>query len=262
MQTVSALMKASAEIRFMKGINNMMQQFDMVEMKKFQHARGSVYFLLSRLFLGEPEDGVINRLADTEFFRDFQIPENDEIVEGTRFLQEFFGGYKKGERHCRLEELKLEYTRFFLGPSSFKSPPWESVYRSGGQMTFGKETLEVRNEYRKFGLSFKKKETEPDDHVGLELEFIYHLCKEAEEGFAQKDWEKVLGVLEAQRDFFDKHLNLWMPMFFRDFFNNAKTLFYKGMAKFTSGFLKWDYLLLLELIEELREENPEISRSN
>ncbi len=240
----------------------MIQQNDIAEIEQYQHARGSVYFLLSRLFLEKPERGVIDRLADTEFFSDFQVPENDEIVEGTRFFQEFFKGYKRDEPNCRLEELKLEYTRLLIGPDTIPSPPWESVYRSGGQHIFGKETLEVRNEYRKFGLSFEKMESEPDDHVGLELEFIYHLCTEIKEAVAQKDWEKVLSVLEAQSDFFEKHLNLWLLLFFKDLFDNANTPFYKGIAKFASGFLKWDYILLLELIEELRKENPGIPRSN
>jgi TorA maturation chaperone TorD len=240
-----------------------MQEQEVEEIRKLQHVRGSVYFLLSRLFLDEPEQGFISRLADTEFFGDFQVPENDEIVEGTRFFQKFFHDYRRGEQHHSIEELKLEYTRLFLGPDILPSPPWESVYRSESQISFGKETLEVRKEYGKFGLSFKRNDTEPDDHVGLELEFLYHLCNEVEEAFGRKNWVKVIRVLEAQRNFFDEHLNLWAAMFFKDLFVNAKTLFYQGVAKFASGFLQWDYLLLVELIEELKEdETPQVSRAN
>jgi len=237
-----------------------MQEHDLEEIKKYHHARGSVYFLLSRLFLEEPEQGSINRLADTEFFKDFRIPENDAIVEGTTLLQKFFKGHKGSDQSSSLEELRLEYTRLFLGPDTLPSPPWESAYRSESKTIFVKETLEVRNEYGKFGLSFEKEGSEPDDHVGLELEFLYHLCAEVEEAIGQRDWLKVVEGLEAQRDFFDRHVNLWTPLFFEDLFSNARTLFYKGIAKFTTGFLQWDYLMLLELIKGLREEDPETSR--
>jgi putative dimethyl sulfoxide reductase chaperone len=232
------------------------------DISKYQHVRGDVYFLLSRLFLEEPEQGFMNRLADAEFFQEFGVAENDEIIEGTKLLQEFLEGYLRGEPHQGIEELKVEYTRLLIGTDTFPSPPWESVYCSEDRMIFGKETLEVRNDYGKFGLSFIRKTNEPDDHVGLELEFLYHLCKETEKAIGEDDWLRVISILEAQRDFFDKHVNVWTPQFFNDLFENATSLYYRGVAKFTSGFLKWDYRLLLELIKELGEVDSKLSRSN
>jgi TorA maturation chaperone TorD len=227
------------------------------EAKEFQHARGSVYFLLSKLFLEEPESESLARLADTGFFKDFRIPENEAILEGAALLQDFFEAQNGKDSSATLEVLQLDYTRLFLGPDTLPAPPWESAYRSSSRSIFTEQTLEVRNEYRKFGLAFEKEGREPDDHIGLELEFLSHLCKTVEEAFEQKDEIEALTVLEAQKDFFDAHVNCWASQFFEDTFNSATTSYYKGLAKFTDGFLKWDYLMLLELMKELKRRNLE-----
>jgi len=239
-----------------------MAEITIAEAKKIQHVRGSVYFLLSKFLLEEPDQGSLARLADTKFFKDFRIPENDAIVEGATLLQECFEEQNGSDQSSSLEALQLEYTRLFLGPDTLPAPPWESAYRSASKTIFTELTLEVRNQYAKFGLSFEKEGREPDDHVGLELEFLSHLCKAVEEAFEQRDEAKALSVLAAQRDFFDAHVNCWTPQFFEDLFNSATTPFYQGIAKFTAGFLQWDYLMLLELIEELKEGDPEASRLN
>jgi TorA maturation chaperone TorD len=238
-----------------------MAQITIAEAKKFQHARGSVYFLLSKLFLEQPESESLARIADTEFFKEFRTPENEALLEGATLLQDFFEDHNDNDRSYPLDVLQLEYTRLFLGPDTLPAPPWESAYRSAGRTIFAEQTLEVRNEYRKFGLAFEKEGSEPDDHVGLELEFLSHLCKAAEETFEQGDGAKVLGLLEAQKSFFDEHVNCWASQYCEDLFNSATTSFYKGVAKFTDGFLQWDYLMLLELMEELKRGSLEVPRS-
>ena len=43
-------------------------------------------------------------------------------------------------------------------------------------MIFQEQTLHVRQWYSRFGLQVVKLHKEPDDHIGLELEFVAHLA--------------------------------------------------------------------------------------
>lgn len=59
------------------------------------------------------------------------------------------------------------------------APPYESCYRSPERVLPQASALEVREQYRNAGLAVKRLNREPDDHIGLELEFMYYLNHQA-----------------------------------------------------------------------------------
>ena len=74
--------------------------------------------------------------------------------------------------------------RLFVGLGTPLAPPWESTWASDARLLFQRETLDVRYWYRSAGLQPAQLHREPDDHIGLELEFIGLLLERGMDGAA------------------------------------------------------------------------------
>jgi TorA maturation chaperone TorD len=107
-------------------------------------------------------------------------------------------------------------------------------------------TLEVRGFYERFGLVSERKEQEPEDHIGLELEFMACLCDRHGECLCKGDVPEAAMTVQAQRDFLDGHLLRWVSPFCEAIDRCAWTDFFRGLARLTEGFLAWDRRFLGE----------------
>ena len=135
-------------------------------------------------------------------------------------------------------ELCGDYNRLFVGPHKVLAAPWESVYFSTDRVLFQVQTLEVRNWYTRFGLQIVNRNREPDDHLGLELEFIAHLARLALEAQASNDAEQLAQMLDALRQFMKEHPLRWAPKCLNAIGQNSQTDFYRGIALLVAGGLK------------------------
>ena len=134
--------------------------------------------------------------------------------------------------------LRADYTRLFVMPGPFFSPPWESVYCNADRLTFQEQTAAVRSWYRRYGLEPEKLHQEPDDHIALELSFISHLAGLALKACQEQDTSTFQGLLNAQRSFLRDHLLHWAPQWCARVAVKADTLFYRGIALVAKGALK------------------------
>lgn len=99
-------------------------------------------------------------------------------------------------------DMGFEANRLFVGPDAPKAPPYESCYRGENpeRTLMTDETLRVRDFYRRAGVELAAKNTQPDDFIAFELEFLLRLlAQETEETQAQT------------RDFLREHLLVWIP---------------------------------------------------
>lgn len=97
-------------------------------------------------------------------------------------------------------DMGFEMNRLFVGPDAPKAPPYESCYRNPERTLMTEETLRVRDFYLKAGVELTAKNTQPDDFIAFELEFLLRLLAEGtEETRAQA------------RDFLQRHLLVWIP---------------------------------------------------
>src|SRR5690606_33022658 len=117
------------------------------------------------------------------------------------------------------------------------APPWESVYVSTEPLLFQKETLEVRNWYARFGVEARNKAHEPDDHAGLELEFLAHLAGLGLKALDEGNEAGLQDAMDAQRAFLQEHPLRWMPAWCTHVEEQAATDFYRGCALITRGLL-------------------------
>jgi anaerobic sulfite reductase subunit A len=100
------------------------------------------------------------------------------------------------------------------------------------------ETMAVRRKYMAAGLVVNPRESFPDDHIGTELEFIFYLCQKAAQA---EDGEAREALLRMQQNFFQEHLVVWVSPLCDRLFQEAQSPYFKGVAKMTKGFVKWDY---------------------
>lgn len=138
------------------------------------------------------------------------------------------------------KDLHIEYTRLFVGPHHLQAPPYESVYRNPEHLMMQDETIDVRSIYAKNGFRVARIGQEPDDTIGIELEFMLAMSKASWDALVANDCSRLSDVIATQRQFWDEHLSKWVPKFCQDIIENSTSEFWKSVAFFTRGFLEED----------------------
>lgn len=192
--------------------------------------------LLSRLLLGPPDGPLLAALSAPDVWPDWPLREDDDSRAGLDWMSRSLAaeGAKGAEG---LEQLVADYQRLFLGPQRVLACPYESVYLGDEHLTFGSQTLAVRQWYRRYGLRAPAEGREPDDHIGLELGFVSHLCvlgMDALESGADTSAHE----LHAVGAFASEHLLRWAGECLDHVAEGADTDFYRGVAGLTRGVLR------------------------
>ena len=113
-------------------------------------------------------------------------------------------------------ELEQDYLRLFVGLGTPLAPPWESAWASDARLLFQRETLDVRYWYRSKGLEIAALHHEPDDHIGLELEFIGTLLER--------------GEAQVASAFVAEHPSAWAERWSAAVQQHAASAFYRFLA--------------------------------
>jgi TorA maturation chaperone TorD len=219
--------------------------------------RSYLYQLLQSLFGNEP-----NREILEQFTAD--VTENAISLffeESVPNVSEFLGLIAKVRDELNTDDksfvdnLRSEYTRLFIGPASLPSPPWESVHKSGEKLLMQKETLEVRMIYKRNGFVSKAYPHEPDDHIGIELDFMYRLSGRISESLETDNLERASSLISEQQAFLAEHLLAWVGKFATGLKKHKADSFYAITAMFLDAFLNADKDILTELSQAIGEQH-------
>lgn len=215
--------------------------------------RSYLYRLLQRIFGGEPQLEVLEAAASSHTRESLQlILQEDEQLFDKHF--EVLYNIEKAlaaDSENFLDKLNSEYTYLFIGPNKLPAPPWESVYLTKERVLFQESTLNVRRAYLEYKFLPSNYPHEADDHLGLELDFMAHLAKLAQDHFEGEQTEELKKVLEDQKKFLEEHLLLWIDDFAKDIQNSKTHYFYPLMADLTKHVLKIDKEIVEELLAAL-----------
>jgi len=197
-------------------------------------AHSLAYGFLSRVIYEEPDGELLRMLAEDDVVATWPVEGDDaDLAVGRELLH----GCLRDWSEERLPELRRDYTRLFIGPG-IKAAPWESVYLSRDNLVFEAQTLAVRDFYNRFGLQAPNLRREPDDHLGLELAFMLHLCTLALDALDADDQRRFEWLLGAQRTFLRVHLLRWAPRCLGLVIEHAATDYYRGAAHLALGTLQ------------------------
>jgi len=182
---------------------------------------------LSRLFLDPADESLITALRDGSTLADWPLPADQDTVRGLEALA--------AGATTALEVLRVDHRDLFEGPDHVLACPYESVYLSDEHLTFEKQTLDVREFYRQFGVEAPSVGTEPDDHIGLELSFISHLCLLGLDAIESADTDAETAMIASIGDFLEQHLLRWVDSCLDRVVEHATTDFYRGLGYLTRG---------------------------
>ncbi|MDR7076639.1 TorA maturation chaperone TorD [Neobacillus niacini] len=225
-------------------VNDLTETQDLLELRTF------AYDILRRVFLAEPTKEVVtqlqNGIIDSFPFKDENMKLNEGIEQVSNYLKTF-------TIDKNFEQLHWDYTRMFIGPYQVPVPIWESAYVNKDGLLFQEETLQVRRLYLKNNLLSMQFGREAEDHLGLELDFMYHLSNLLTDLVKEENVEQLYKTVVDQNSFLKEHLLNWTPQFCEKVSISADTGFYKGMAKILNGFLLIDKICLEELLARTKQ---------
>lgn len=147
-----------------------------------------------------------------------------------------------------LSRCTQEYTARFIGPGKLDASPWESVYVTKEPLLFQKNTLEVRQFYRKYSVLPKAYPRVADDHLGLELDFMALLSKKTYDALEEGRIVEAGEILEDQRCFLQDHLLKWIPEYAKRATGIPDSGLYAIIANIIKEFAEEDYKIIGELL--------------
>lgn len=211
----------------------------MVEEKDYFYARQYAYDLLRRIFIEEPTVEFMHFLQKDKNLKHFPFAnQNEHLQSAITQLKNYLkkSAFKAGEDD--FENLHWDYTRLFIGPEAPPAPPWESVYVSKDKLLFQESTNAVKRFYESSGFKLENNEHEAADHIGFELDFMYHLSSQSIENLEKSKTLKTL--LEQQNKFLKNHLLAFSNAFTCNMIQYADIDFYRACAVILQEFLTHD----------------------
>ena len=211
-------------------------------------SRAKFYQFLAAVYARPPEPdfleflaGWVASVAGTD---DTFLPLSKQIRHSFSRLDSFFKQNSQGPAKELAEALSVDFTRLFRGikPGYSPLPPYESVYREEAGRVFDELTVNVHQEYLRFGFDLTNGlEGEPPDHISFELEFMYLLCRQEAEAWEREDEDEALKLRHAERNFLAEHLLAWLPRICDEMRKHDQLGFFSSLADLTEGWVNFDY---------------------
>ncbi len=183
----------------------------------------SVFFrLLGELVYCEPNSQDMGMLQNQRLFEELPYAACDErVIQGQKLMNDWLGRASADEL---TRAAKSDWLRMMMGIDDVIAPPWGSVYLDKENLLFTEHTLFVRRYYEHYGFELKKKHHEPDDHLGLELEFVSRLLEE--------------NKMVAAREFVETYMHPWVDAWMQKVQAHAQTDYYRSLACLVAGGLR------------------------
>ncbi len=196
-------------------------------------ARSNIYALLSRILMQELDDTLLTTIKD-----------DDQILD-------FFPNLKKWELLSTLKNSELlgeHLNPDFVNLSVLHLVPYETFYTRDDQKieTGGANPVtDIYSAYN-FMVDYEVARVVSSDHIGVELEFMHHLCEGQMKAMKEGDEESVQDFLNAQKEFLNTHLLQWAPMYLINMKYEARTPLYYDASEMALEFMLSDNELLAE----------------
>ena len=199
-------------------------------------ARSNIYALLSRVLLQE---------LDSETL---------QTVKTDPTLLEFFPHWNDWEQRLSVpnQQLLEEYLNpDFVNLSILHLVPYETFYTREDQMieTGGANPVTDIYSAYDFVVDYEVARVVSSDHIGVELEFMHHLCEAERKAFEENDDDALKELRDVQYRFLHTHLAQWAPLYLINMKYEARTPLYYDAAETALEFILTDHERLTGLIQ-------------
>ena len=120
-----------------------------------------------------------------------------------------------------------EYQELFIGIGRGELLPYGSYYLTG--FLHEKPLARLRDDMAALNIASLTDTSEPEDHVAAILEMMAGIIRGSFGASVP---------LERQKEFFDAHIDSWMPVFFRDLEGASASVLYASLAQIANRFLE------------------------
>jgi TorA maturation chaperone TorD len=138
------------------------------------------------------------------------------------------------------ENLLLDYTRLFLGPTDTIAKPYGSIWLEQQNTLMTESTMAVLELYQLGGFEMDQEFREVPDHVAAELEFLYLLIFRENEAHRDGKPEALEAKAALRRRFLHEHLGRWIGPFAAAVTAGAQCGFYRELAALTERFVRME----------------------
>lgn len=183
---------------------------------------------------------------------DFTSEFIDIITFNNQELKNFFQALRTENISAIEQQEKDAYlATFYLfnNVGKIPAPPWESVYVTKDRSMFGEPVFQLRKMLASFGLQSIEENTQPEDHIAIELEFMCYLIHYTVAALEAGREDDYIRGLYCQIWLHREHFARWIHAFVSDIQSSGTSDFYKGIAILLQSFISEDY----EYIKELKE---------
>jgi len=190
-------------------------------------ARANIYALLSRVLLQELDENMLNVIKNDENILDF-FP---TLKEWKPFNE---------ESNSKLLEEYLNPD--FVNLSLLHLIPYETFYTREDQKieTGGANPVTDMYSAYNFMVDYEAARTVSSDHIGIELEFMHHLAEAELKALEDDNQEAANELKKIQKEFLNKHLLNWAPMYLINVKYEARTPLYYDVADMALEFMLSD----------------------
>ncbi len=190
-------------------------------------ARSNIYALLSRVLLQETDPELLNQIK------------NDKNI------LDFFPTFKEWDKLNTLESsvlLNEHINPDFSNLSLLHLIPYETFYTRDDQMieTGGANPVTDIYSAYDFMVDYETARVVSSDHIGIELEFMHHLCEAQIKAETEEDLSAIAELKNVQKEFLNKHLLQWAPMYLINLKYEARTPFYYDASETALEFILSD----------------------
>jgi TorA maturation chaperone TorD len=176
-------------------------------------ARGNLYALLGRLLAGPPDEGMLQMLRGI-------APEADD----DSLLAASWQMLAVAASRTDQESLKNEYDTLFIGVGRGELVPYGSWYLTGFLME--QPLARLRSDLRELGIERQPGVHEPEDHAAALCDTMALLITADQPA-----------PLDQQYGFYARHLEPWIPRFFRDLQQAESARFYRAVGQLGELFI-------------------------
>lgn len=176
-------------------------------------ARGNVYALLGNLLAAAPDASLLEVLGSVA-----PEPDDDSLLAASWQMLALAAA------RADLEQLRAEYDALFIGLGRGEIVPYGSWYLTGFLME--QPLAQLRGDLRGLGIERQPGVHEPEDHAAA-------LC----DTMALLITGETPVPLERQFDFYSRHLETWLPRFFRDLQKADSARFYRAVGQLGEQFI-------------------------
>lgn len=223
------------------------------EVEAVLNFRVDAYNVLRHLYFFGPRPPIIDELV--RLFDRVDIDNaNPDLVTSFKLLEPLKGLDSVGHEEA-IERLQYEFSRLFIGPGSPPVPLFESRYRSPDSLLMQETSIAVRDNYLSSGLISGGASHIPEDHLAVELEYVYYLAGETLKSFQRNDPQTMMGHLEEQRNFLQGRLD-WIAEIAARVVANSEDSIITGIVTFTRGIIQEDVEWLRAYIESASASQP------